>query len=169
MKRPSRQFLSDDIAAHLDERTLSILAEAESFQEWDRRQQLTLFKVPRENASALLGWLSSILATGNAKYGDRWSAGISIAQAHNRLLPEDTSDAAQELRALHDRHEAVIQSVLTIVSPDDSLDPLFAADLMAGERIATRALYAAIEDRVAPTDLLVRTALQQVREDTPGR
>jgi hypothetical protein len=169
MKRPSGDFLSDEIASHLDNRTLAILAEAEAFQDWDREQQLTLDEIPREDSTAILGWLNAVFAAGNMKYGDRWSAHISIDQAHSRLTREDKSEAAQELRNLYDKREAVIQSILAIVSPDDRLDPLFEADAMAGERITTLALFASIQDRDASTDSLVKMAVEQIKADILGR
>ncbi|MEM1373740.1 MAG: hypothetical protein AAGF78_05080 [Pseudomonadota bacterium] len=168
MKRPSNEFLSAEIADHLDERTLSTLAEAEAWQDWDRKQQLTLFEIPRQDADAILGWLQAVLAAGTMRFGDRWPAGISVAQAHSQLADEDRSEAALELRIINDKRQAVIKSCSALVSRDDSLEPLFEADLLAGERISTRALFASLDDRSASVDGLVRAAIEQVGKDILG-
>ncbi len=168
MPKPTSDFLSEDIAKHLDERTLTILAEAESFQEWDREQQLTLAKVQRDDAVRILAWLNAVFAAGNAKYGDRWSAGISIIQAHSHLNSDDESAAAEKIRSLHDTFDTVTLSVRSAVADDDSLDPVYEADLMAGVRITTRALFDSIRSPSKSTDEIVQDAIKAVRQQLLG-
>lgn len=165
MKRPTPDFLDRAIAEHLDDRVLSILAEAEEFQFWDAERQRELFAIDRGNSDSVLRWLRETMDRGCAKYGMRWSAGLSVLQAISRIDLSDSGAAATEIRRMAACFDAVNDAVWAIVSPDDRYDPLFEKDAMAGEQIASTALFALIATPGQSAEDAVRDAIRDISLD----
>jgi len=168
MKRPTSAFLHDDIAAHLGERELDILATAEAYQMWDARRQEALFSLPARDTPSVLKWLKETLAMGQDEFSGRWPAGVSVLQARSRIRTDDTSADAQMIIRIDQQREAVALAAMAILAPDDRYTVLFEHDGMAGERISTGALLAMIDGAYPTADAAVRASIRTVSFDILG-